>query len=406
MRAKFVFRKEAASLRRHGTIAVAMSTKMGSPRQFLHLLRRAPGIMLRRVDRAFWKLSDGDGDRVERIHEHCSQPFGHLQDNLNDPRVAEVFGTCNGYTQEEYIHRVKGPVMIDPATGFILLSRRTLLRPSLPYDYQAGRPSAIGSLVTRAGPRRALKFDRVISFRDVHEHNYFHFFNDVLTKIPLLERAGLLDAPIIVGHRLYLQRFFQDALPALRAHGLRLIDQGERFVVADEVIYCKAMPYSRSYFDRVINLLNVAGKTGTDTGALKMSGRKVFLTRRRSATSQRLIANNDEVEALMISIGFEVHDMVRLSLQEQINLFSETRWLVSIHGAGLTNVLFRRGSPMTILELFPTESIPPHYYWLAMINGFNYQGLVCGRSGANGAFNVPLERFEDAIAQLSMGSAV
>ena len=39
-------------------------------------------------------------------------------------------------------------------------------------------------------------------------------------------------------------------------------------------------------------------------------------------------------------MGFETVYTEELSFAEQVRLFSETRCLVSIHGAGLTNLMF------------------------------------------------------------------
>ncbi len=39
---------------------------------------------------------------------------------------------------------------------------------------------------------------------------------------------------------------------------------------------------------------------------------------------------------------------------DQISLFRSTRYLVANHGAGLTNIIHRRGHPLDVLELYGT----------------------------------------------------
>ena len=362
------------------------------PRKKSSLAARLPAALLRRSDRALWRPVKRQLATVvcERSGTICA---GYPTD-LSDPLVKQRMEECNSWTQEEYIKTVRSDLWIDPGTGFVLLPGFRFLEASLPYAYQAAKPSALGFLAARSGTRPALEFDRVISFRDVNEHNYFHFFNDVLTKIPMLEQAGMLDAPVLIGTRLYRQPFFQAVLPALSRSGLKVVDQGDQFVRTKEVVYCKSMPYSRTYFNRVLDLLEVPF---ADEGT---RANKLFLMRSRSNTAQRLIGNLPEVTRMLEAHGFSVCDTGQLGLHEQMALLGNTRYLITVHGAGATNMIFRRGAAMDILELFPAEIIPPHYYALANGMGHGYNGLVCGTSGANGQFHVPLDQLSTALARL------
>jgi capsular polysaccharide biosynthesis protein len=66
--------------------------------------------------------------------------------------------------------------------------------------------------------------------------------------------------------------------------------------------------------------------------------RKIFIS--RSNASQRFISNEEEIVALVLSFGFEVHVFEHYSLSKQIALMRDTYCLLGIHGAGLTNMLF------------------------------------------------------------------
>src|SRR6185437_9489458 len=78
-------------------------------------------------------------------------------------------------------------------------------------------------------------------------------------------------------------------------------------------------------------------------------------------------------------LGFEIVDADKLNLQEQISLFRETRWLTGIHGAGFTNIIYRKGLPMNMLELFPppqVDYLPFHYIMLAKMYNVNYDAII------------------------------
>lgn len=362
------------------------------------LFLRLPAAVLRRIDRVVWRAASDRYAERSRIHERKEAICAHYPTELGDERVERRMKECNTWIQVEFIHRMRGDLWVEPGTGFVLLPGMRYLPASLPYDYQSDKPSTFGSLMARSRMRPVLEFDRVISFRDVNEHNYFHFFNDVLTKIPLLDAAGLLDAPILIGHRLYQQPFFQAVMPALEKAGLKLIDQGRHHVRSREVVFCKSMPYAKAYLDRVLDLLQAP------VSDERSGSHKVFLVRRSAHTSQRLIGNMEEVEEVLTAHGFMVCDTGQLELRQQMELLSNTRWLVTVHGAGATNMIFRRGAPLSVLELFPAETIPPHYYALANSLGHGYDGLVCGPSAPNGEFIIPLDRLQRALERLCMGA--
>ncbi len=73
-------------------------------------------------------------------------------------------------------------------------------------------------------------------------------------------------------------------------------------------------------------------------GAPRVPYRKIFIS--RSNATQRFIVNEDDVVALVLSFGFEVHFFENYSLSKQVALLSDTSCLIGLHGAGLTNMLF------------------------------------------------------------------
>lgn len=343
---------------------------------------RALNAVRNAVRKAYWrKVYHAPG--LERVHHRTARPFQQMVLEALPPLVREAFHAGGRIEQEEYIHRFRGPVRIDPATGFAVLSGRRLLGPSLPYDYQAGSPQLLRTST-------AIRLDRAISLRDVHEGNYFHFYNDVLAKLPLLRDHGLLNAPLIVGDMLARQPFFRELLPALRQKGLDIIEQGERAVIAQELIYCKAMPLDRGSLQGVLALLDAPTPP-------EGVGRKVFLTRTHGLKGRRSLANGGQVEPVLRANGFEVIEAGDLSVRDQMNLLSGTRQLVALHGAALTNMLFRQNAPLDVLEIFPEGHIPPHYGWMATVFGHRYSAMTGSSPGPDGAFTVDPRTLEQAL---------
>lgn len=338
--------------------------------------------ILRRIDRAGWR--EETTLHPEVLHRVASTPFADRPLPLGDAHVREQMAACNTWEQVEYVYRVKGDMLIDPRTGFVIPRSRRFIPTSLPYAYQSGPPSTMRIIAARAGLVRTLDLQRVISFRDVNEKNYFHFLNDVLCKIPLLERLGLLDAPIVIGGALRSKAFYQYCAPLLERAGLQIIDQGNNVIRAQEVVFAKCMPLCRPYLERVLDLLEAPPPA-------QHADRSVFLTRRSGDLTQRIPANVSALESMLSAVGFEVHDTGALSMPQQMELLAGTTKLVLVHGAAGVNMVFRREAPMRVLELFPEGSVPPHYYWSASIFGHPYAGMRCGPADTRGRFEVPLK---------------
>ncbi len=65
---------------------------------------------------------------------------------------------------------------------------------------------------------------------------------------------------------------------------------------------------------------------------------------------KRKIENEQELIELLKQFEYEVHCLEDYSFQEQLNIMAATKFLVSNHGAGLTNMLFMPAGAK-ILEL-------------------------------------------------------
>ncbi len=66
---------------------------------------------------------------------------------------------------------------------------------------------------------------------------------------------------------------------------------------------------------------------------------RIYISR-RGIKSFRSVCNEDEVEALMLQLGFAVVQPQNLSFDQQVTFFARARVIAGPHGAGLTNAAF------------------------------------------------------------------
>lgn len=98
--------------------------------------------------------------------------------------------------------------------------------------------------------------------------------------------------------------------------------------------------------------------------------RKVYVSRKLAP--KRKTHNELEVELLVRKKDYEIVYMEKMTLKEQINLMAETKILVSLHGAALTNIIFMQES-QTVVELRNhNDDITNCYFNLASALGIKY----------------------------------
>src|SRR5262249_22453674 len=135
----------------------------------------------------------------------------------------------------------------------------------------------------------------------------------------------------------------------------------------------------RTKIDHVLDLMDVpAGKHDDST-------HRVFLTRPHGSRSGRSVLNMHEIEPLLDEYDFEIVDTSQLALDDQIDTFVRTRYLLAVHGAGMTNLIFRRGAPMSVLEIHPDVHVSRDFLNISDEYGYQHARLAC-QSEANTAW--------------------
>lgn len=102
------------------------------------------------------------------------------------------------------------------------------------------------------------------------------------------------------------------------------------------------------------------------------SGERIYVSRRNSTRSSRF---EDDIESGLERRDFRVIHAERLSVADQIQIFSRAKTIVAPHGAGLTNILFL--SPGSrLIELMNVDYANPCYQILANGLGLEYSFLL------------------------------
>jgi capsular polysaccharide biosynthesis protein len=260
----------------------------------------------------------------------------------------------DGIPWPEMVQGVDGPAFIEPKFGYVISGTDWLLEesagPNFPYtkaSWRVGIPSR--AQFSKAAHVRRGTFNRypeAISLRHWWEWNYWHFWFDVLGKLSLFSKAGLdvSRLPLILGKYAREVPFVEQIITRGGLAGLNWI-VGDDYVEADRVYYCKTM---RPYRERMDFLMDLMGLEPQPRGE-----RRLFISRSRSAN--RRLTNHQEVWELLRSHGFEEIHLEETRVDDQIAAFSQAACVVGVTGAGFANLVFRRLSPLGVVELASSD---------------------------------------------------
>lgn len=293
-----------------------------------------------------------------------------------------------------FVRRYSGDLTLDPTSGIIFNGRRMVEDSTdLPSDRATQRVPSFHRHLIR--PRH--KHDALVSLHHKFDNNYFHFFNNVATKSYLIERCGLPpETPLVLPARLAALPYVQAAIRRGLFGGRPILRQGATEILRATHIYVvKPFDADKPAIDHVLQSIGAAEKpTGEEA---------LFVARGLNAPNRRFFRNQAALRDLLDRLSIRHYDPGAMPLDDQIATFSQARLIISPHGAGLTNMVFRRQSPTTIVEMFNPSLVSAHYFRLAMQYGFPYHALinldVVGRN-STASSNADTERLGDLLRAL------
>lgn len=263
------------------------------------------------------------------------------------------------------------PCLIEPSIGWAIFGR-TIVAESYPFwtNMESGWPP-LPSLLDSINPfKKVTTVKKAVSFHYGWD-NYYHFFTDTLPQVKYWLSRNNEDIIWIIPEKVKSISYVQDYLrldPIFEGRNIIYQKPDEYIQVTQEAHFVKRSRVGsielKSCVDSLLSLSNNIQQ--------KKKNQKIFLIREEYRSAHNLA----ELIDIATSFGFRAINTEGMSLQDQIKLFSSTRWLIGFHGAGLTNMIFRKGEKMSLLELFPKNKIPLHYWHLTLDFGFNYSFCI------------------------------
>jgi capsular polysaccharide biosynthesis protein len=182
--------------------------------------------------------------------------------------------------------------------------------------------------------------------------------------------SGIKSFPVLLPAYYHQFSFIEESL---KIAGFSVRDLNEKkFYLVRNVLFITHFTTGGNYNDYFIQ--KTRETLNKDVTAAPPS-RLVYISRGKA--ERRKITNEKDLLLVLKKFQFEIVYCEDLSLQEQRNLFSQTKVLVSNHGAGLTNMIFMPAAT-SVLELrYQNDRHNNCYYALASALDIDYYYQQC-----------------------------
>lgn len=352
------------------------------------------------VGKIYYWLADyiwdkSTSENIEAFLFKSEKPFYDDIPILKDEEVKSSYITGNKrWDHLEYIKICRGKFFIDPQTGLLIDEENKILEDSIVIDHKALYPYYFS--FKRKKAKNTKQIHEAILFDYIKGHNYFHFYSDVLGKLYMInnELPQLKHLPLLVAEELYHKRHFQFFLKLKPVSEFNWYVHKKNEIIEINTAYLlQPMPYDAKYWKWIRSICK-------QYILPQHPGKKIFIN--RPPATGRHIDNHKEIHQLVRRYGYEIVEMENKTIEEQIALFSSSSHIISIHGAGMTNLVYCHNNTQ-ILEVMPNERISSHYYWVAKKLGLNYECILGGNLQQNrilypkGKFYLDPERLQTYI---------
>ena len=250
----------------------------------------------------------------------------------------------------------------------LFLYSETLVVPSCPEHNWRGLLSMFLHM-----PRVRLPADsRYVLAHDAWSLNYYHWMVDALPRL-LSVREELPSLTLLLPFH-YTNDYHLQTLRALGVSRIEYLHPRTRYVVPDLVVPIRLARVA-SYNPAVMRELRQMLLTKFPLLSHADMGQRIYISRARAPRRKAL--NEAEVAGYLREQGFAVVQLEDYSFAEQASIMARARYLVSVHGAGLTNMLFMQPGSK-VLELQMQDDGTNHYYYtLAADLGIDYYYQFC-----------------------------
>lgn len=223
---------------------------------------------------------------------------------------------------------------------------------------------------------------------------YFHFLTDVLPRLLASQREGE-DYPVLLPEHYKNHSYIPESLKLLGVQAYYY--STTKPLVVKNLLIASQTANTGNYNHQLINELREKFLSKIES----RGERKIYVSRLKA--DKRKIINESAIIELVKLYNYEIHYFEDYSFEKQVEIMAQSRNLISIHGAGLTNMLFMRAGGK-VLEL--RNRMDAHsncYFALASDLDLDYYYQLCDADATDPYYaniTVDMVAFKEILAQI------
>lgn len=233
--------------------------------------------------------------------------------------------------------------------------------------------------------KRGEKIEKAIWVTQNWTWMYFHWLTDALPRLVAL-KSKLEDHKVLLPQSYKKYQFVEQSLDMINVSYVYF--DAFKFHKIDKLLLPEHTASPGNYNESLILQLR-----DWFVDVKKKPNRVIYISRKKA--EKRFVLNEHEIEALLDLYNIEIHCFEDYDFKDQVRLMSETKLLISLHGAGLTNMIFMP-SGGKVLEFRKEDDKKNNcFFSLASALGVGYYYLK-GKSDSENLneFNVSIDRIE------------
>lgn len=240
--------------------------------------------------------------------------------------------------------------------------------------FMARKRSVLKALAVNRVLRRRRRFEKdCLWVVDDWGYGYFHWLADALCR--LYAAGAAAENLVLLLPELYRElEYVRSSLKAFRVAGVEYVGAGE-VVFPRRLFLPTHVAPSGNYNEEILRGLSelLVGFYGEGEGS--NFGGRVYLSRGRAP--KRKVTNEGELRETLREFGFRVVHFEDHPFEEQVRIAAGARYLVSNHGAGLTNMMFMKPGGR-VLELRRRDESERNWFFnLDSAAGLGYLYQLC-----------------------------
>jgi hypothetical protein len=235
--------------------------------------------------------------------------------------------------------------------------------------------------------RRMLPRDKryILGFNPYSSGNYYHWITEALPKL-WFNKNSFREEDVVLVPDSGITSVAKSSLSAIGFLRHDVIAKG-CIAHASRLVLSQSSARQAEYHSSLLEMRDAVHATLGIKYSQSIRGDLVYIPRGNG--SVRSVENETQViESLVSEFGFIVIEPHRLTFEEQVIAFSRARFIISIHGAALTNILWMQPGS-SVIELYKSLDTPlgnvhtppglPSlcYLRLASLIGANYDLFEC-----------------------------